>query len=94
MTQAELAVRDGIGVNTVPNPEAGRNVAFESLVRVVMVLGRLSELEALFMPKLESVYAEAGECRRYSSLRKDRESAAYKKKEVKQCLIKLLKIVC
>lgn len=55
MTQAELAARAGIGVNTVSNLEAGRNVAFESLVRVVMVLGRLSELEALFMPKLDSL---------------------------------------
>lgn len=55
MTQAELAARAGIGVNTVSNLEAGRNVAFESLVRVVMVLGRLSELEALFLPKLESL---------------------------------------
>lgn len=55
MTQAELAARAGIGVNTVSNLEAGRNVAFESLVRVVMVLGRLGELEALFLPKLESL---------------------------------------
>ncbi|HSC66742.1 MAG TPA: helix-turn-helix transcriptional regulator [Cellvibrio sp.] len=55
MTQAELAGRAGIGVNTLSNLEAGRNVSFESLVRVAMVLGRLSELEALFMPKLESL---------------------------------------
>lgn len=55
MTQAELAGRAGIGVNTLSNLEAGRNVSFESLVRVAMVLGRLGELEALFMPKLESL---------------------------------------
>lgn len=55
MTQAELAGRAGIGVNTLSNLEAGRNVSFESLVRAAMVLGRLSELEALFMPKLESL---------------------------------------
>lgn len=55
MTQAELAGRAGIGVNTLSNLEAGRNVSFESLLRVAMVLGRLSELEALFMPKLESL---------------------------------------
>ena len=55
MTQAELAGRAGIGVNTLSNLEAGRNVSFESLVRAAMVLGRMSELEALFMPKLESL---------------------------------------
>lgn len=55
MTQSELAGRAGIGVNTLSNLEAGRNVSFESLVRVAMVLGRMSELEALFMPKLESL---------------------------------------
>lgn len=55
MTQAELAGRAGIGVNTLSNLEAGRNISFESLVRVAMVLGRLSELESLFKPKLESL---------------------------------------
>ena len=55
MTQAELAGRAGIGVNTLSNLEAGRNVSFESLVRAAMVLGRMNELEALFMPKLDSL---------------------------------------
>ena len=55
MTQAELAARAGIGVNTLSNLEAGRNVSFESLVRAAMVLGRMSELESLFLPKLDSV---------------------------------------
>lgn len=55
MTQAELSGRAGIGVNTLSNLEAGRNVSFESLVRVAMVLGRMAELEALFLPKLESL---------------------------------------
>ncbi|MEN1833350.1 helix-turn-helix transcriptional regulator [Pseudomonas lijiangensis] len=55
MTQADVAARAGIGVNTVSNLEAGRNVAFESLVRVAMVLGRISELEVLFQPKLDSL---------------------------------------
>lgn len=55
MTQADVAARAGIGVNTVSNLEAGRSVAFESVVRVAMVLGRLKELEALFLPKLESL---------------------------------------
>jgi len=55
MTQAELAARAGIGVNTLSNLEAGRNVSFESLVRAAMVLGRMNELESLFLPKLDSV---------------------------------------
>ena len=55
MTQAELAGRAGIGVNTVSNLEAGRNVGFENLVRVAMALGRVKELEALFLPRLDSI---------------------------------------
>ena len=39
MTQADVAARAGIGTNTVSNLEAGRNVGFENLVRVAMVLG-------------------------------------------------------
>lgn len=34
MTQADVAARVGIGVNTVSNLEAGRSVAFESVIRV------------------------------------------------------------
>ena len=55
MTQADVATRAGISVNTVSNLEAGRNVSFENLVRVAMVLGRLKELEELFKPNLNSV---------------------------------------
>jgi transcriptional regulator with XRE-family HTH domain len=55
MTQADVAARAGIGVNTVSNLEAGRSVAFESVIRVAVVLGRLNELEALFKPRLDSV---------------------------------------
>jgi transcriptional regulator with XRE-family HTH domain len=55
MTQAEVAGRAGIGTNTVSNLEAGRNVGFENVVRVAMVLGRTRELEALFLPKLDSI---------------------------------------
>ena len=55
MTQADVASRAGVGVNTVSNLEAGRNVSFENLVRVAMVLGRTKELEGLFMPRLDSL---------------------------------------
>ncbi|QLF95121.1 helix-turn-helix transcriptional regulator [Pseudomonas sp. ABC1] len=55
MTQAEVAARAGIGVGTLSNLEAGRSVAFDSVVRVAMVLGRLNELEALFRPQLDSL---------------------------------------
>lgn len=55
MTQADVAARAGIGVNTVSNLEAGRNVGFENLVKVAMVLGRVNELEALFAPQIDSL---------------------------------------
>ncbi|CAH0128125.1 helix-turn-helix domain-containing protein [Pseudomonas mediterranea] len=55
MTQAEVAGRAGIGTNTVSNLEAGRNVGFENVVRVAMVLGRSKELEGLFLPVLDSI---------------------------------------
>lgn len=55
MTQAEVAARAGIGVGTLSNLEAGRSVAFDSVIRVAMVLGRLNELEQLFMPRFDSL---------------------------------------
>lgn len=55
MTQADVAGRAGIGVNTLSNLETGRNTSFETVIRVAMVLGRGSELEALFAPRLDSL---------------------------------------
>jgi transcriptional regulator with XRE-family HTH domain len=55
MTQAEVAARAGVGVNTVSNLESGKNVGFENVVRVAMVLGRLSELEDLFKPRVDTL---------------------------------------
>lgn len=55
MTQADVAARAGIGTNTVSNLEAGRNVGFENVIRVAMVLGRSKELEGLFLPKLDTL---------------------------------------
>ncbi|MDH0756161.1 helix-turn-helix domain-containing protein [Pseudomonas juntendi] len=55
LTQAEVAGRAGVAISTVSSLEAGRNVSFENLVRIAMVLGRASELEGLFQPKLDSL---------------------------------------
>lgn len=55
MTQADLAGRAGIGTNTISNLEAGRNVGFEVVIRVAMALGRIKELEGLFLPKIDSI---------------------------------------
>lgn len=55
MTQADVAARAGIAANTVSNLEAGRSVTFENMVRVAMVLGRVTELEELFKPRLDSL---------------------------------------
>ncbi|MFP1159455.1 helix-turn-helix transcriptional regulator [Acinetobacter baumannii] len=50
-----VAARAGVGVNTVSNLEAARNVSVENLVRIAMVLGRLNKLQELFQPQLNSV---------------------------------------
>ncbi|EFB72990.1 toxin-antitoxin system, antitoxin component, Xre family [Providencia rustigianii DSM 4541] len=55
MTQLDVAERAGVSVNTVSNLEAGKNVSFENIIRVAMVLGRSKELEGLFLPNLNSV---------------------------------------
>ena len=55
MTQAELAARAGVSVNTLSNLENGQNTSFETIVRTAMVLGRIKELEALFQPKVDSL---------------------------------------
>lgn len=55
MTQAELAQRAGVGVNTVSNLETGRNVGLENFIKVAMILGRSDELENLFQPKVDTL---------------------------------------
>jgi transcriptional regulator with XRE-family HTH domain len=55
MTQADVAARSGVGVNTVSNLEAGKNVGFENLVKVAMVLGYGEALEGLFKPRIDSL---------------------------------------
>ncbi|HAV1831896.1 TPA: helix-turn-helix transcriptional regulator [Enterobacter hormaechei subsp. steigerwaltii] len=56
LTQAELALRAGLSVNTISSVEGARNVSFESIIRMAMVLGRSDEIEGLFKPKLESLH--------------------------------------
>lgn len=55
MTQAEVAARAGVGVNTVSNLESGKNVGFENVVSVAITLGRMKDLEELFKPQFESL---------------------------------------
>lgn len=55
MTQADVAARSGVGVNTVSNLEAGKNVGFENLVKIAMVLGYGDALEGLFKPRIDSL---------------------------------------
>ncbi|WP_319783004.1 helix-turn-helix transcriptional regulator [Oceanisphaera sp. IT1-181] len=55
MSQADVAARAGVSVNTLSNLENGQNTSFETLVRIAMVLGRVKELEALFQPKVDSL---------------------------------------
>lgn len=54
-TQAELARRADVGLTTISNLEAGRNVSFETLVKVAMVLGHTQELSELFEPNVQSL---------------------------------------
>lgn len=54
-TQAELAKRAGITVSTLSNLESGKNISFETLVKVAMVLGRTTELTELFKPVINSI---------------------------------------
>ena len=44
LTQADLATRAGISVNTVSNLEAGRNVSFENLVRGCHGIGPIKRI--------------------------------------------------
>ena len=55
MTLADVAARSGVGVNTVSNLETGKNVGFENLVKVAMVLGYGDALEGLFKPRIDSL---------------------------------------
>ena len=42
-------------MNTVSNLETGKNVGFENLVKVAMVLGYGDALEGLFKPRIDSL---------------------------------------
>ncbi len=55
MSQGDVAARAGLSTNTVSNLEAGKGVGLENLIRVARVLGRASELDNLFSPRLASL---------------------------------------
>ncbi len=57
LTQAEVAARAGVSTPTISNLESGKNTAFETVVRVVSVLGLENELQDLFMLKPLSIAA-------------------------------------
>lgn len=56
MSQGDVAARSGLSVNTVSNLEAGKGVGLENIIRVARVLGRASELDNLFSPRLNSLH--------------------------------------
>ncbi|MBO9749802.1 helix-turn-helix transcriptional regulator [Xanthomonas phaseoli pv. dieffenbachiae] len=55
LKQSEVAKRAGVAMSTISNLENGQSVSLDNWVRVTMALGRVQELEALFLPKLNSV---------------------------------------
>lgn len=57
LTQAEVAARAGVSTPTISNLESGKNTAFETVVRVVSVLGLENELQDLFMLQPLSIAA-------------------------------------
>ena len=47
-TQTELAVATGISLRTIKNMEAGRDVSFSTIIRVMRVLKVLQNLDSAF----------------------------------------------
>ncbi|MBS0339315.1 MAG: helix-turn-helix transcriptional regulator [Proteobacteria bacterium] len=55
LTQAEVAARAGVSKGTVQNLESKGQATLESLVKVVMALGLVSELSGLFVLRATSI---------------------------------------
>jgi putative transcriptional regulator len=47
LTQSELADRSGVSLATVKNVEAGSNFSVETLVKILRVLDKLGQIDAL-----------------------------------------------
>lgn len=50
-TQEDLAEKSGISYGSIKRFERFGKISFESLLKIVEVLGRLSEFESLLLPK-------------------------------------------
>lgn len=57
LTQTELAARAGVSVGTVKNLEGKGQASMETLIRVVLALGLTEQLQALFIPRTDSIAA-------------------------------------
>ncbi|MES2662028.1 MAG: helix-turn-helix transcriptional regulator [Pseudomonadota bacterium] len=55
LTQIELAKRAGVSTGTIKNIENNGQVSLESIIRVVIVLGLVDELEPLFKLNIKSI---------------------------------------
>lgn len=51
LSQAKLAEQSGISLGSIKRFEQTGKIAFESLLKLAHILGRLSEFENLFSPK-------------------------------------------
>ena len=58
LSQAELAERSGVSLGSIKRFENSGKIAFESLLKLAHILGRLSEFESLFVPKEDLVRIE------------------------------------
>jgi hypothetical protein len=55
LSQAELAQRAGIGVNTIKLLEGRGKCTFENFIRTVLGLGLADELQSLLVLKMDSI---------------------------------------
>ena len=77
LTQAELAERAGIGVNTVKLLERKGQCTLENFVRVALGLGLADDLQPLFQLKIRSI-SEMEQAEKAKRVRAPRKAAARK----------------
>lgn len=58
LSQAELAERSGVSLGSIKRFESTGKIAFESILKLAHILGRLSEFESIFAPKEDLVKIE------------------------------------